>query len=86
MTLKILIAEDNNELADAYNMILQGRGHEVTITRNGIECHRTYKQFTKQSDGEIKQYFDLVILDQKMPGMDGIDTAKEIKKYIPIKE
>ncbi|MGB9125621.1 MAG: response regulator [Nitrosotalea sp.] len=83
MTLKILIAEDNNELADAYSMVLHGRGHEVRITRNGIECYSIYKQYTKQFDGKIVQYFDLVILDQKMPGMSGIDTAKEIQKIHP---
>lgn len=83
MTLRILIAEDYKELADSYRMILEGRGHEVMITNNGIECARAYKQYTKQFDGKIKPYFDVVILDQKMPGMDGINTAKEIQKLIP---
>lgn len=80
MTLRILIAEDYKDLADSYKMALEGRGHEVTITGNGIECQRAYKQYTKQLDGQIKQYFDVVILDQNMPGMDGIETAKEIQK------
>ena len=83
MTLKILIAEDYKELADSYRMILEGRGHEVMIAKDGIECQRVYKQYTKQFDGKIKQYFDLVILDQKMPGMDGIETAKEIQRVNP---
>lgn len=83
MTLKILIAEDYKELADSYRMVLEGRGHAVTITSNGVECSSVYKQYTKQFDGTIKQYFDVVILDQKMPGMDGINTAKEIQKLIP---
>jgi CheY-like chemotaxis protein len=83
MTLKILIAEDYKELADSYRMVLEGRGHEVMITRDGIECQSVYKQYTKQFDGKIKQYFDLVILDQKMSGMDGIETAKEIQKVNP---
>ncbi len=50
------------------------------MTGNGIECQRAYKQHTKQLDGQIRQYFDVVILDQNMPGMDGIDVAKEIQK------
>ncbi|MFZ0184416.1 MAG: response regulator [Nitrosotalea sp.] len=83
MTLKILIAEDNYELVNAYRMVLEGRGHEVMITTNGIECYRAYKQYTKQFDGKIKQHFDLVILDQNMLGMDGIETAKEIQKINP---
>jgi CheY-like chemotaxis protein len=83
MTLKILIAEDYKELADSYRMVLEGRGHEVMLTNNGIECAGVYKQYTKQFDGTIKPYFDVVILDQKMPSMDGINTAKEIQKLIP---
>jgi CheY-like chemotaxis protein len=83
MTLRILIAEDYKELADSYRMILEGRGHEVTMTNNGIECAGVYKQYTKQFDGTIRPYFDVVILDQKMPGMDGINTAKEIQKLNP---
>jgi CheY-like chemotaxis protein len=83
MTLKILIAEDYKELADSYRTVLEGRGHEVMIADNGMECAGVYKQYTKQFDGTIKPYFDVVILDQKMPGMDGINTAKEIQKLIP---
>ncbi len=80
MALRILIAEDYRDLADSYKMALEGRGHEVIITKDGIECQRVYKQYTKQPDGQIKPHFDLVILDQNMPGMDGIETAKEIQK------
>jgi len=80
LTLKILVAEDYKDLADSYKMALEQRGHEVTITKDGIECQRVYKQHTKQPDGQIKTHFDLVILDQNMPGMDGIDVAKEIQK------
>ena len=80
MALRILVAEDYKDLADSYKMALEGRGHEVIITTNGIECQRVYKQYTKQPDGQIKKHFDLVILDQNMPGMDGIETAKEIQK------
>lgn len=82
MALKILIAEDNKDLADSYRIVLEGRGHEVVMTNNGMACQSIYKQYTKQTDGKIKPYFDVVILDQKMMGMDGIETAKEIQRVI----
>ena len=78
MSLKILIAEDYKELADSYRMLLKTRGHEVVITSNGIECNTVYRQHTQKSGEIVKPYFDIVILDQKMPFMDGVDTAKEI--------
>ena len=83
MGLKILIAEDDKDLVDSYRLVLEARGHEVTTTSNGLECLTTYKHHTRQPDGEIKRYFDVVILDQKMLGMDGIETGKAIQKIIP---
>jgi CheY-like chemotaxis protein len=84
MALKILIAEDYQDLADSYRTILEGRGHEVMITGNGMECTNIFRQYVhKQMDGSIKPHFDLVILDQKMPFMDGIETAKEIQFLNP---
>ncbi|MFZ0183270.1 MAG: response regulator [Nitrosotalea sp.] len=84
--LRILVAEDNRELTDAYKMALEERGHAVTITRDGIECMQTYKEFEKRENAEKKSgtsYFDAVILDHFMPGMDGIDTAIEIQRINP---
>lgn len=78
MPLKILIAEDYKELADSYRMLLETRGHEVIITSNGIECKTVYRQYTQKSGEIVKPYFDIVILDQKMQFMDGVETAKEI--------
>ena len=80
MVLKILIAEDYKDLADSYKMALEERGHLVITTRDGIECLQTYGDYVKQGIEGEKPYFDLVILDQNMPGMDGIDVAKEIQK------
>ncbi|MGI0046956.1 MAG: response regulator [Nitrosotalea sp.] len=83
MALKILIAEDYKDLVDLYRKVFEKRGHEVMITNNGVECLSVYKHYTRQHDGKIKPYFDVVILDQKMIGMDGIQTAKEIQGIIP---
>lgn len=85
--LRILVAEDFKELADAYKMALEERGHVVITTRDGIECMQTYKEFVKYGKGEKvadKKYFDVVILDHFMPGMDGIDVAKEIQEINPL--
>jgi CheY-like chemotaxis protein len=84
MPLKILIAEDYQDLADSYRSVLEGRGHEVTITTNGMECKNVFRpSIHKQMDGTIKSYFDIVILDQKMPFMDGVETAKELQFLNP---
>jgi CheY-like chemotaxis protein len=83
-SLKILIAEDYKELAESYKMALEERGHLVMNTRDGVECLRVYADYNKQNeDKHGNSYFDLIILDQNMPGMDGIDVAKEIQRLNP---
>lgn len=80
MALRILVAEDNQDLAETYKIALENRGHMVTTVRDGIECLRTYSDFLKNTNNESRSFFDIVILDQQMPGMDGIDVAREIQR------
>jgi CheY-like chemotaxis protein len=80
MALRILAAEDSQDLAETYKIALENRGHIVTTARDGIECLQTYSDFLKNTNNEIRSFFDVVILDQQMPGMDGIDVAREIQK------
>ncbi|MGI0062299.1 MAG: response regulator [Nitrosotalea sp.] len=80
MALRILVAEDSQDLAETYKIALENRGHIVTIARDGIECIQTYSDFLKTVNNGVKSFFDVVVLDQQMPGMDGIDVAKEIQR------
>lgn len=45
--MKILIAEDNESIAEAYKDALESRNHEVILTANGEECFRKYQSDTK---------------------------------------
>ena len=80
--LRILVAEDYKDLAESYKIGLESRGHEVKITSDGIECLQAYSDNLRQNmeNGEERPHYDLVILDQQMPGMDGIDVATSIQK------
>jgi len=78
MGLRILVAEDFKDLADSYRGLLETRGHEVIVTQDGVGCSTIFKQYTRKTGEIVRLYFDVVILDQKMPFMDGIETAKEI--------
>lgn len=82
MGLEILVCEDYKDLAESYRMILQERGHQVTVTTDGIECLQVYRNSLKH-DKETRSNFDVVLLDQKMPGMNGIDVAKAIQQLNP---
>lgn len=83
MALRILVAEDNEDLSDTYKTALENRGHMVTTAKDGIQCLQIYSDFLKNRNSETQSNFDVVILDQQMPGMDGIDVANEIQRVNP---
>jgi predicted transcriptional regulator/FixJ family two-component response regulator len=87
----ILIADDERDIATSYKMALGQRGHNVVLTRNGEECLEVYKAALKEkkgvSPGNSAAYtanpFDVVILDYKMPKINGMDVAKEMLELVP---
>ena len=66
---KILIAEDDQFLVNAYRVKLTKAGFEVQIARDGQEAINTLAAFTP----------DLILLDIIMPVKDGFAALKEIK-------
>jgi CheY-like chemotaxis protein len=65
--MKILLAEDNQEISTLYNITLAPRGHQVTVTNNGEEClqvyHRELQNVTLSTNpSDHIQPFDAVIL------------------------
>ena len=66
---KILLAEDEKELAKALSTILKYSDYETKVVYNG-----------KAAVEEAKNnYYDVIILDVMMPVMNGIDAVKEIR-------
>lgn len=85
MGMKILVAEDSPSLALLYKKTLEKRGHTVIITENGFKCLYQYADDYKIRGGDKKKtsFYDLVILDHKMPRMSGTEVAKEIIQMNP---
>lgn len=67
---KILLVDDEIVFTENMSRLLTSRGYLVTAVNNGESAIKEL---------EAKD-FDVVVLDLKMPGMDGIATLKEIKK------
>ena len=67
---KILLVDDEVIFTDNMILLLTSRGYRVTAVNNGESAIKCLE----------KEKFDVVVLDLKMPGMDGISTLKEIKK------
>ncbi len=65
----ILVAEDSALICDVYRDMLDMMGHTPIICTNGRKAVDAFKE----------QEPDLVLLDVKMPVMDGIEACKEIR-------
>jgi len=82
--MRILIAEDEENILRQYRIVLEARGHEVVATRNGQQCIEEYVKHVEKNENEHGRSgvppFDAVILDYRMPKMDGMDVAKHILK------
>ena len=92
--LNILIAEDEPDIAALYKTVLEKRKHKATITTNGEDCLKAYHEIYQRhrfgleqelyhQSGSNNTSFDVVILDCKMPQINGIEVAKEILAVNP---
>lgn len=68
----ILVIDDETVLIDLLNTILMGLGYTVTTYTDSLEALATFKADPNR--------FDLVITDQTMPGISGLELSKEILK------
>jgi len=67
---KILIVDDEENIRLLFKEELEDEGYTVDLASNGFEAIDKVKNNS----------YDLVVLDIKMPGIDGIQTLNEIKK------
>jgi CheY-like chemotaxis protein len=89
---RVLIAEDDEDTALTYRMALKDAGYEAKIVDNGEECAKIYLEkfqefrLLKSKKTAVHPYdqpFEVVILDYRMPRMDGLQVAKEILTINP---
>ena len=111
--MRILIAEDDLDIAVLYKKALEKHKHNVVLTSNGSDCLKSYLTTLKNmasisknqsktktaktniaslqnSNSESRKVsntntspYDVVILDYSMPGMNGMEVAKEILNANP---
>jgi PAS domain S-box-containing protein len=72
---RVLVTEDEASVRELMQDLLTSWGLEVALAANGVEaCER----FAADPDG-----FDLVLLDQTMPRMTGLEAAEQVGKLRP---
>ena len=73
----MLVVDDNRIARQTLRHILESLKLEVVVAGTGKEGLQLLEACTKKGDD-----FDLVLMDWKMPLMDGIETAKQIKNNL----
>jgi DNA-binding NtrC family response regulator len=73
---RVLLVDDEEDFVEMLSLRLQEAGEKVSAAYSGEECLDTL----------AKTHIDVVVLDIKMPGMDGMETLVEIKKRFPLVE
>ena len=76
MSIRILVVDDEPDFIETMVKRFTFRKMPVTPAPSGIEALKILEKDT----------FDVVIMDVRMPGKDGIETLKEIKKRYPLTE
>ncbi len=73
MAKKILWVDDEIGLLKPHIIFLESKGYEVQTAQSGLEA----------LDEIANQPFDIVFLDEQMPGIDGLETLNRIKTNYP---
>ena len=69
----ILIVDDDMGICETLSDIMEIKGYDTAIALDGYEAIRKVKEGA----------FDVILMDIKMPGINGVETFKEIKKVRP---
>ena len=71
---KILWADDEIELLKPHILFLESKGYLVEAVTNGSDA----------IDKAMENAYDIIFLDENMPGLSGLQTLAQIKEAIPL--
>ncbi len=72
--MKILVVDDNQDLAFFLKWMLEGEGYEVRSAKDGQDGYSTYLVFSP----------DLILTDIQMPEKNGLELIREIRFHNPM--
>jgi two-component system chemotaxis response regulator CheY len=76
MTLpRVLVIDDEDFIRELYKDVFESKGITVFAAQSGDEALRVFQTLTHKPD--------IIIMDHRMPGKDGIETTKEILRMDP---
>jgi len=73
LNLRILIVEDNRDLAGTLKLLLEGFGYEAHVVHDGESAVGAARMLRPQ----------VILMDIAMPGLSGYDAARQIRDQCP---
>ncbi len=73
---KVLVVDDDPDLAALCSMLLESEGYDTDIARNGSEAY----------DAISNDHIDVVLLDAMMPVLDGLTVCRMVKRDPNLKD
>src|SRR5688572_10828433 len=70
---RVLVADDDHDIADSLAAVIEARGHSVSVAYSGGEATRLAHE----------KRFDIGFLDIMMPGRNGVECLFDIKRLQP---
>jgi CheY-like chemotaxis protein len=75
MACRVLVVDDNTDVADSLAILLRMEGHEVTVINDGIHALLAIEEWRPE----------VALLDIGLPGMDGYEIARQVRsRQIPV--
>ena len=71
---RVLVVDDEPEVTIALQIFFLGKGYDMLTALDGLQALRLLRQ---------QQPIDLVLLDMKMPGVNGVEVLKFIRAECP---
>ncbi len=68
--MRILVVDDDRDFTESIGELIELEGHQPILAYNGVEALKIFKQ----------NNIDIILLDFRMPGLNGIETLSEIRK------
>ena len=75
-TIQLLLVDDEEKILTSYKILLEEEGMNVFIANNGLDALKIMDEHP----------LDVVTLDVKMPGLDGVEVLRKAKQKHPLVE